>query len=229
MPHDENYTLPYGTRGMDFEKFSWEVRPECKVHFFIKEGGRSHWTLHPGGYSGALDLHETSLNAEGTKSHKTLFMIKVEDVEKLANEIGPILIPGLLQRFRPLSLRWVRRRKITIVRDPSSTTAELAAVTYENRRGRLQFDPSKLKQAFEYGMSPDDLLVMPDGTFRLMAIRRWGTRWIGVGLKVTDAMGQTHIVWTTPEELVDWGEQGGQLMSEAAINTSLLPRTIRNI
>jgi hypothetical protein len=204
---DHNYALPSGARGMDFENFSWEVRPDGKLHFFLKEGGGAHWTLHPGSRSGVLDLHKTSVNVNGTRSHKTLFMIKVEDVDKLVNEIGLILIPGLLQQFRPLNLRWVRRRRIAIVRDPSSTLAEVAAVTYENRRKRLQFDPQKIQKALENAISPDDLLVMPDGSFRLMAIRRWGTRWLGVGLKVTDYTGATHLLWTRPEELVDFGER----------------------
>jgi hypothetical protein len=217
MNMDQDNALPYGARGMDFENFSWEVRPDGKVHFFAKKDSGPHWTLHPGSRSGVLDLHETSVNVNGTRSHKTLFMIKVEDVDKLVNEIGLGLIPGLFQQFRPLNLRWVRRRKIAIVRDPSSTPAELAAVTYENRRKRLQFDPQKIQQALEDAISPDDLLVMPDGSFRLMAIRRWGTRWVGVGLKVTDWTGATYLLWARPEELVDFGERAEGVIRETAM------------
>jgi len=103
---------------MDLGDFSWEVRPDGKVHFFMKKNGGSHWTLHPGPHSSAFDLHEASVNADVTKSYETLFMIKVEDVEKLVNEIGPVLVSGTLWQFRLLNLGWVRRRKITILRDP---------------------------------------------------------------------------------------------------------------
>lgn len=217
MNQNQENSLPFGARGMDFEKFSWEVRPDGKVHFFAKEDGGPHWTLHPGSRSGVLDFHETSVDVNGTRSHKTVFMMKVEDVERLLNEVGLVLAPGLLQQFRPLNLRWVRRRRIAIVRDPSSTPAEVAAVTYENRRKRLQFAPQKIQQALEHAISPDDLLVMADGSFRLMAIRRWGTRWLGVGLKATDRAGVTHLLWARPEELVDFGERAEEVIRETAM------------
>jgi len=200
---------------MEFDKFAWEVRPDGKVHFLAKEDGGFHLTLHPGPRSGALDLHETSVNPDGTTSHKTLFMVRVEDFERLANEIGPVLIPDLLEQFRPLSLRWVRRRNISIVRDPSSTNAELAAVTYKSHK-RLQFDTQKLHDAFDRAKPPDEVLAMADGWFRLMRFRRWETRWIGVGFKATDRVGATHLVWARPEELVAWGEETGEFVKEAA-------------
>ncbi len=81
---------------MDFERFSWEVRPDGKVHFFAKDRGGFHWTLHPGTNSNALDLHETWIDSEGMTAHKTLFMMKVEDLIKLANEIGPALLSSFL-------------------------------------------------------------------------------------------------------------------------------------
>jgi hypothetical protein len=221
MNRDHDYALPYGARGMDFENFSWEVRPDGKVHFFAKENDGPHWTLHPGSHSGVLDLHETSVDVNGTRSHKTLFMMKVEDLERLLNEIGLLLAPGLFQQFRPLNLRWVRRRKITIVRDPVSTTEDLATVTYENRRKRLEFEPLKIQQASENAILPDDLLVMPDGSFRLMAIRRWGIRWLGVGLKATDGAGVTHLLWARPEELVDFGERAQEVIRERAMQYAI--------
>jgi len=210
--------LPYNARGMDFETISWEVRPDGKVHLFAKSQGGFHWTLHPGTGSGALDLHETSVNPDGTKLQKTLFMIKVEDLNRLANEIGPVVIHGLMQQFRPLSLRWVQRRKISIVRDPTSTDAELAAITYKNRRKRLQFNMQRLQDALETPNSANDVLQMPDGSFRLMAIRRWGTRWIGVGLKVTDGTGAAHLLWARPEDIIGWGEQMQEFLREVAAN-----------
>ncbi len=215
MLRHQDEGLPYGARGMDFDNFAWVVRPDGKVHFFAKEGGGFHWTFHPGPRSGALDLHETSVNPDGSTSHKTLFMIKLKDFERLANEICPVLIPGLLQQFRPLSLRWVRRRNISIVRDPSSTSAELAAVTYKNHK-RLQFDTQKLQEAFERVTLPEEVPFMPDGWFRLMSIRRCGTRWIGAGFKATDRTGARHLVWARPEELVAWGDEMQELLKDAA-------------
>lgn len=215
MNENRDNELPHGAHGIDFGKLAWVVRPDGKLHFFAKEGGGFHWTLHPGPRSGALDLHETSVNPDGTTSHKTLFMIKVEDFERLANEIEPVLVPSLLQQFRPLSLRWVQRRNISIVRDPSSTNAELAAVTYRSHK-RLQFDMQKLQEALDKSTPPDQVLLMPDGWFRLMSIRRWGTRWIGVVLKVTDRAGAPLLLWARPEELVAWGEQAQDFFRDAA-------------
>jgi hypothetical protein len=175
MSQSQNYALPHGARGMDFDGFSWEVRPDGKVHFFAKDHGGFHWTLHPGGSSGVLDIHETSLRDDGTKSYKTLLMIKLDDLNRLASETVPILIPSLLHQFRPLDLRWVRRRRITIVRDPSSTDAELAAVTQKNHRRRLQFDATRLRDTLDSSSRADEVLLMPDGWFRMM-VRRWDTR-----------------------------------------------------
>lgn len=213
---NQDRELPYNARGMDFENVSWEVRPDGKVHLFAKSQGGFHWTLHPGTSTGVLDLHETSVNPDGAKLHKTLLMIRPEDFNRLANEIGPVLISGLMQQFRPLSLRWVQRRKITIIRDPTSTDAELAAITYKNKRKRLQFSMERLQDALETASYANGLLQMADGSFRLMAIRRWGTRWIGVGLKVTDGTGAVHLLWARPEDLVGWGEQTQEVLKEAA-------------
>jgi hypothetical protein len=207
--------LPYYARGMDFDKFAWEVRPDGKVHLIAKNAGGFHWTFHPGPRTGALDLHETSVNPDGTKSYETLFMIKIEDFERLANEIAPLMISGLLQQFRPLSLKWVRRRNISIVRDPSSTNAELAAVTYKSHK-RLQFDTQKLAEALDTATSPGAVPFMKDGWFRMMSIRRWGTRCIGVGIKATDRSGATHLVWARLEELVGWGEEMQLFLMDAA-------------
>lgn len=215
MNQDQDMVLPYGARGMDFDNFAWEVRPDGKVHFFVKNAHGFHWTLHPGLCSGAFDLHETWVSPDGTTSHKTLFMVRREDFERLAEEIAPVLIPGLLQQFRPLSLRWVRRRKISIVRDPSSTNAELAAVTYKKHM-RLQFDLQKIEDGLHQASSPDEILAMPDGWFRLMTFRRSETRWFGVGFKVTDQTGGLHVLWVRLGDLLAWGEQMQKLFKDAA-------------
>lgn len=211
MPQDEINRLPYNARGMDFDGFAWEVRPDGKIHLFAKEKGGFHWTLHPGTRSGALDLHETAINPDGTTSHRTLFMIKLEDCERLASELAPVLIPGLLEQFRPLSLRWVRRRRISIIRDPSSTNAELRSVTFKTHK-RLRFEPQKLEEAQGRVTAPERILALPDGWFRLMSVRRRGTRWLGVGLKATDRTGEPHLLWARPEDLIVWGEQMQEFM-----------------
>ena len=223
MSQGQGYLLPHGARGIDFERFSWEVRPDGKVHFFAKDQEGAHWTVHPGGPSGVLDLHQASLGDDGTKSYQTLFMIKLDDLIRVANETGPILIPSLLQQFRPLSLRWVRRRKITIVRDPSSTDGELAAVTHKNRRKRLEFDAARLQDSFDRSTPLEEVLRMPDGWFRLMAIRRWGTRWIGVAVKATDTAGVVHLVWARPADLVFWGEEAEDFLRTAAAKYLISP------
>lgn len=223
MSEDRDNVLPYGARGMDLDRFSWEVRPDGKVHFIAKERGGSHWTLHTRTMSGTLDLHETSVNPDGTKSHKTLFMMKADDIAKVLNELGPIAIPDLLRQIRPLSLRWLRRRRISIVRDPTSTDAELAAITNMNRRGRLELDMERLGEALDKAWSPDELLRMPDGSFSLMAIRRWGTRRIGVGWKATDSAGIAHLFWARLEDLLGWGEKMKGVFSGVVEKYSIPP------
>lgn len=79
MNQNRDNGLPYCARGLDFDKFAWEVRPDGKVHLIAKKAGGFHWTFHPGPRSGVLDLHETSVNPDGTKSYR---------FERLANEIG---------------------------------------------------------------------------------------------------------------------------------------------
>jgi hypothetical protein len=163
MTQSNNNPLPHRARGMDIDRFSWEVRPDGKLHLFDRDRGAFHWTVHPGTTSGVLDLHETSVNSDGIELHKTLFMIELQKVNKLLNELAPVIIPDLFSQFRPLRLTWLRRRNIRVARYPASTDAELAAVTYRNRRKRLEFDKRSFEAAVERLNSPDDLLSMADG------------------------------------------------------------------
>ncbi len=117
----------------------------------------------------------------------------------------------------------MRRRKIAVLRDPASTDAELAAITYKNRKKRLQFNLAQLQEAFDRAVWADDLLRMPDGSFSLMAIRRWGTRRIGVGWKVTDPAGVVHLFWTPTEDLLGWGQQMEDLLKEVAAKYLIPP------
>jgi hypothetical protein len=216
VSQNRDQRLPHNASGMDFDNFAWEIRPDGKLHLFSKSYAGRHLTLHPGTKSGVLDLHETLVNLDGAKSHNTLFMIKSEDLIKLAEQIGPVLISGLLQQFRPLSLRWLRRRKIAVVRQPASTDAELAAITSRNARKRLRFDMQMLEEALETLHAPDELLRMSDGMFGLLAVRRWGTRCIGFGIKATDRTGAVHLRWTRPEEFAGWMKQMDGFVKEVA-------------
>jgi hypothetical protein len=221
--------LPYGVRGMDFERFAWELRPDGKVHLFLKDLGGYHWTLHPGTSSGVLDLHETSVSSDGAISYKTLFMIRLEDLDQITAEIGTTLISGLLQQFRPLSLKWVRRRNISVVRDPGSTDAELAAITYKNRKKRLQINTEKLRDSIEARGSPDELLHMPDGSFTLLAVRRWETRYIGVGVKLTDAAGAARLFWRGLEMFLGRRAKWRNFSRKSRRSTPFRRKSIRSI
>jgi hypothetical protein len=224
MTTDSRNLLPYGARGVDFGNFSWEVRPDGKAHFFAKGMGNFHWTLHPGTSTGVLDLHQTLVNQDGANLHNTLFMIKLEDFEKVLNELGPVVIPGLLRQFRPLRLGWLRRRGIRIMRHPASTAGELAAVTKRNRRKRIEFDMPAFEAALDILNSPDELPGMPDGVFSLVAIRRWGTTRIGTGLKATDGNGTAHLLWARDEELLDWRQQTEETINDIVAKYEIAPQ-----
>ncbi len=208
--------LPHRARGMDFDKFSWEARPDGKVHFFSKGPGGFHWTLHPDTGSGVFDVHETWLNPNGTEVHNTLLMIKSGDLLQMLNELGPVVVPGLLAQFRPLSLGWLKRRKLTIVRDQPYTPSELAAVTERNRRKRLELNIQSLQQAMETPTTLEGMFRMPDGPFSLLAIRRGGTKRVGVGLKLTDPTGVAHLLRASTQGLLDWAEQVREFIEQVA-------------
>jgi hypothetical protein len=207
---------------MDFESFAWEIRPDGKLHFFSKNCEDRHLTFQPGTRSGVLDLHETSVSSDGKKSYSTLFMIKREDVIKLTAQLGPVVVGGLIQEFRPLSLRWLKRRKIIAVRHPGASDAEVAAITLRNKRKRLQFTPQMLQGSLETTHRPDALLHMSDGMFSLLAVRPWGTRCIGVGIKATDRAGGVHLLWARPEELLEWIRETTDFVMEAAAKHLIL-------
>jgi hypothetical protein len=208
---------------MDFDKFSWEIRPDGKVHLFAKSLNNFHWTLHPGTRSGVVDVHQTHVDTEGTEQHKTLFMIKLDDLNKALSDFGVVAIPGLFEQFRPLRLGWLRRRKIRIMRNPASTNEELTAVTRRNRSKRLELDMQKFEAALGELSSPDDPR-MPDGMFDLMSFRRWGARRVGVGLKVTDCIGLIHLFWARPADILDWGQQAEESMREIFVKYGISPQ-----
>lgn len=192
----ENITFPHNARGIDFEEFAFEFRPDGKVNFFSKCGGE-HYTLHPGGKSGLIDIHRTK---EGTKIHETIFAMKRDDLPKLLKEVEPLMRKTLEGLYRPLRPGWLNHRNIHII--PWSipmNDAELGAVTKKNPRRRLVIEKKKVLNniivALELLKDIYDIYDIPDGMFQLIAMRRPVPKMIGVALKITSAEGKVHLFW----------------------------------
>ena len=193
--------LPHDARGMDFDMFAFEFRPDGKIHFFPKSGNGSHYTIHPGNKSGILDVHKTYMMPDGTKKHETIFAMKNEDIPRLLLEIGPIMISALEGLRRPLSLGWLKHRNITIVYGLYPSDTDFAKITKRNSHKRLDIDNNAFQNNVYVPEYLEEIYDMEDGAFSLISIRRRKSKHIGVAFKTTLLSGDIDIFWIKLKDL----------------------------
>jgi hypothetical protein len=147
-----------------------------------------------------MDLHETTIDAEGREQHRTLFALRNDDLLPVLQELSP-MVPELFGRLRPLRLGWLKHRNVGIARgiDPVSD-ADIAAVTRKRKR-RLALDRELYRQNLFFPEYLEDVYDFPDGNFTL--IHRG--RKIGMGFKQADAHGNIRLFWIKRRDLARFG------------------------
>ena len=91
-----------------------------------------------------MDLHETTIDADGREQHRTLFALQRDDLPPMLQELTP-MVPERFRLMRPLQLGWLTHRDIAVARGIDSVTDnEIAAVTRKRRR-RLTPDAQTIR------------------------------------------------------------------------------------
>jgi hypothetical protein len=186
----KSFPLPHGATGIEIGSFVIEFRDD-KIIALAKDTGE-HYTFHAGGASGALDIHRTWREADGTERHQTVFAMRHADMPAFLNDLAS-MTTGMLRLLRRLRLGWLYRHGIGVVQglDPMAES-EMAAVTRRKpRRKRIVMDEDKLEANLRIPEYLDEIWDLPDGAFSLFD----GGRKIGVGIKATDRLGCARLYW----------------------------------
>lgn len=214
----DRYSLPHGAKGIEGEGFALAFGPD-KVIFSPKPlaDGRPvelqtemHYTFHAGLDSGVIDLHETTICADGQKHYRTLFAMRANDLPPVLQQLAP-MIAELLGLMRPLRLGWMMHRGIGIARgvDPINEQ-DLAAVTRKRKR-RLVVDAQLYRQNIFIPEYLEEVYDFPDGNFALL---RRG-RHLGIGFKATDPAGNIHLSWMKRRDIVRFGNRWQPVIIDA--------------
>lgn len=158
--------------------------------------GRTHLTMHLGSYSGVLDLHETHVATDGSKTYKRLFTISHENLGLFLRDLAPDLWACLNDLLRPLRVGWMARRRVAAVVGLPPSDSDFEKVT-DVRHRKLVVNTAKLLAQATHPEFLEELYNLADGdSFMLFDVRKTGTpRQIGIGLKYSDPLGRPHLMW----------------------------------
>lgn len=197
--------LPHGAQGFDlggpaihFGKRKLVLLPHPEDPY------KEHHTIHFGGKSGTIDFHRTWQDSDGDrKRHETIWAIRQDDIPKALVDVGPQLVQAAQGLYRPLRIGWLRHQRIIPVRGIFPSDMELEALTKESKRRRkwIELDEVKWRELLGLVNPPEGILELADGAYRLLRVRRNGSRWIGAALKLTDVWGTVRLVWVKEADL----------------------------
>jgi hypothetical protein len=187
-------------KGIDFGKFAVSVQPN-KIILSPKDQGDIHYTVHLGGASGILDVHQTWKDAKGGKQYRTIFAMQKADLQALLCEIALPAINQLTGIVRKLRVGWLHHRRIGILAGVIPTEDELGKITKMTKKRRLAVDEDAFAANIRAPKFLDDVLSNPDCIFTLMAVRRGVPNPIGFGYKVTAPNGRTRLFWTKMSDM----------------------------
>ena len=212
----EPYVLPHGAKGIEGDDFAVAFGDD-KIVFVTKSGGKgTHYTFQAKPASGVMDVHETTIDADGREHHRTLFAMRQDDLPPMLQQLAP-MVPGLFRLIRPLRLGWLKRRNIGIARgiDPVSDD-DIAAVTRKRKR-RLALDTDLYQQHVFIPEFLEEVYDFPDGNFALFHCGRQ----IGIGFKKTYAGGDVRLFWIKLRDLMrfrhDWQAKVASALESIAI------------
>jgi hypothetical protein len=155
-----------------------------KIMFIPRIRNGSHYTLHFGVRPGILDLHETWSDRDEIK-HKTLFAMKLSDLEDLLTKLGHGTAESLPGIIRKLRLGWMGHHKIGLVLGSIPTDQQFEALAKLDSRKRLVFSEQALASNIHTPEFLEEIFNEPDGIFALISLKRGKAKQIGFGYKVT--------------------------------------------
>jgi len=208
-------------KGLDHEKFAVSFQRD-KIVFAPKDQGDIHYTLHLGGNSGTIDLHETTKATDGQKQYRTLFSMRKSDREQLLHEIALTATQALTGIRRPLRLGWLHHRSIAVVTGLLPTEQEIPAITRMRKKRRLVIDEQAFISNIRAPEFLEEILEGPDRVFTLIAMKRQTPRQIGFGFKVTGPSGCPKLFWVKMSDLSAVVQRLQSLFIETASRYSIV-------
>ena len=223
----DRYSLPHGAKGIEGEGFAISLSGD-KIVFISRSRSESwpaevaekekHYTLHAGPASGVLDLHETTLNADGQEQHRTLFALRRDDLPAILGEFAPML-QELFDLIRPLRLGWVHHNNIGIARGVNPVSDEDIAAVTRKRKRRLALDTELYERNVFVPEYLEDVYDFPDGNFALFHRGRQ----IGIGFKHTVAGGDVRLSWIKLGDLLHFGKARQEKIVGAFVKAAISP------
>ncbi len=206
MTEAEQLSASDAVRNIDLGFMKFIVSRDGKMIFIPKKPGAPHITIHPGGCSGIIDIHETTQEPDGRVRHKTIFAMRQQDLGKLFQDLAHL--DGLIKHsmralLRPARPGWLWHRGIMLL--PGLSESDYPAVM-ERRGKRLAF--SEEKYVAKLSSVPQDLWDYPDGSFFYMSVRRMKReKMIGILIKASVPGGGSRLFWMKSADLAQFFER----------------------
>lgn len=198
MTASHDHRFPHGAKRIDLDDAVVALGKDKIV--LSHKGANDHVTVHFGPVSGVLDVHKTSIAADGSAKHETMYKIAHSDLVALFTELGPVAMQALMKLTCRLDLDDLVRKRIGVIVGLLTTGVDLDAVT-SVRRGRLIIDPEKLENHVHVPEDLNELYGIEDGKFFTLVSTQQVPHIVGHGFAITDATGHRQLVWLPSQRL----------------------------
>jgi hypothetical protein len=165
--------------------------------------GDVHYTLHPGTFSGTVDVHKSDERfPEGdARRYETLKTFKKAAISRALSGIGPDPIIEFWRLWRRLRLGWMVRRRLGI--GPRLPSDGLGVDAISVKRG-----PSGCDDALASWMKPpefyDEVLDSPDTAYLLFDSKKPSSALYGVMFTYRGRDGFVRMRWVRSRDLRRW-------------------------
>lgn len=166
-----------------------------------------HFTLHPGQFSGSLDLHKTNelLPKTDPSKYETLAVLPTRELIQRLASFGPVLLADFLGLWRPLRLGWMIRRGLAIgARFPS-------AIQLQTVDGiSIRQGPVSPNDPIATWMRPpeyyQDVLQEPNVGYLLYDPKKKSSHPYGVLVTYVGRYDSVHMIWARTRDLNRWSK-----------------------
>lgn len=167
-----------------------------------------HYTLHPGGATGSLDVHKTdeSLPAENPDRYKTLAVLPHQVLIDRLNAISYPLLTEFCSLWHPISLDWMIRRRLAI------GPRILTDVQFPNVTGiKMREGPSTADDPLLARMKPpefyDEILREPNTAYLLYDWKKRSSTPYGVVVTYPGPRRSVRMLWAKTRDMDNWSRR----------------------
>ncbi len=215
MANSARNRLLRGVKGVDLGKaVLLFANDKCVL---TSKGTLEHFTLHLGPNSKVLDVHRTTIGADGSSTHVTLFSITHANLAAMMQELALPIAAALIGLAHPLSPERMAKRRVGAIVGLLPTGADMCALTRVDRR-RLAVDRKKLISRTWAPEFLDELYDLEEG--KIFALfwcpRGRRPRKIGYGFPVTDCRRHRRLIWIPDQRVAEAFQLVGNLLEDMA-------------